>query len=59
VVLAACLSVAIWYGLVEALGLDPKDEDSPTTLDWIVAGLLAVLAIHIWRGRGEAEVPNG
>jgi hypothetical protein len=58
VVAAACLSVAIWYGLVKALGINPPDDDGPTTVDYIVAGLLALLAIHVWRGRGAAEVPK-
>jgi threonine/homoserine/homoserine lactone efflux protein len=58
VVAAACLSVAIWYGLVEALGINPPDDDGPTTVDYIVAGLLALLAVHVWRGRGTAEVPK-
>ncbi len=58
VVLAACASIAIWYGLVKAIGIDPKDEGGPTTLDYIVAALLALLAIHVWRGRGEEKVPK-
>jgi hypothetical protein len=58
VVLAACLSIAIWYGLVKALGIDPKEGGSPTTADYVVAALLALLAIHVWRGRGEAKVPK-
>jgi hypothetical protein len=58
VVAAACLSVAIWYGLVKALGINPPDDDGPTTVDYVVAGLLALAAIHVWRGRGTAEVPS-
>jgi glucan phosphoethanolaminetransferase (alkaline phosphatase superfamily) len=58
VVLAACTSIAIWYGLVKAIGIDPKEGGSPTTADYVVAGLLALLAIHVWRGRGEASVPK-
>jgi threonine/homoserine/homoserine lactone efflux protein len=58
VVLAACLSIGIWYGLVQALGIDPREGGSPTTLDYVVAGLLALLAIYVWRGRGEAKVPK-
>jgi len=58
VVAAACLSVAIWYGLVAALGINPDEGGGPTTLDYIVAGLLALLAIHVWMGRGTAEVPK-
>jgi threonine/homoserine/homoserine lactone efflux protein len=58
VVAAACLSVAIWYGLVKALGINPPDDGGPTTVDYVVAGLLALLAIHVFRGRGTAEVPK-
>jgi hypothetical protein len=58
VVLAACASIAIWYGLVKAIGIDPKEGGSPTTADYVVAALLALLAIHVWRGRGEASVPK-
>jgi hypothetical protein len=58
VVAAACLSVAIWYGLVKALGIDPPDDGGPTTTDYVIAGLLALLAIHVFRGRGHAEVPK-
>jgi hypothetical protein len=58
VVAAACLSVAIWFGLVDALGINPPEDDGPTTVDYVVAGLLALLAVHIWRGRGTATVPK-
>jgi Sap, sulfolipid-1-addressing protein len=59
VVAAACLSLAIWYGLVKLLGIDPREEgDGPTTVDYVVAGLLALAAVHTFRGRGEAEVPK-
>jgi cytochrome c biogenesis protein CcdA len=58
VVLAASLSVLIWFGLVDALGFHPKEGDSPSTLDYIIAGLLVLLAIHVYRGRGTAEVPK-
>jgi Sap, sulfolipid-1-addressing protein len=58
VVAAACLSVAIWYGLVKALGIDPPDDGGPTTADYVVAGLLALAALHVFRGRGTAEVPK-
>jgi hypothetical protein len=58
VVAAACLSVAIWYGLVKALGINPPEDDGPTTVDYIVAGLLALAAAHVWRGRGTAKVPK-
>jgi hypothetical protein len=58
VTLAACASIALWYGLVDLIGIDPKESGSPTTADYVVAGLLALLAIHVWMGRGEAEVPK-
>ena len=58
VVLAASLSILIWFGLTDAIGFSPKDSDSPTTRDYIIAGLLALLAIHVYRGRGTAEVPK-
>jgi hypothetical protein len=58
VVAAAWLSVAIWYGLVKALGINPPDDEGPTTVDYLVAGLLALAAVHVWRGRGTATVPK-
>ncbi len=58
VVAAAWLSVAIWYGLVKALGINPPEDGGPTTVDYVVAGILALGAIHVWRGRGTAEVPK-
>jgi cytochrome c biogenesis protein CcdA len=59
VALAATLGLTIWSLVVEAINLKAKDESGgPTTADWIVAGLLALLAIHVWMGRGEAEVPK-
>lgn len=58
VVLAASLSLLIWFGIVKAVGIDPKNGGGPTTADWIVAGLLALAAIHTFRGRGTASVPK-
>ena len=58
VVLAASLSLLIWFGIVKAIGIDPKDGGGPTTADWIVAGLLALAAIHTFLGRGKASVPK-
>lgn len=58
VVAAACLSLAIWFGIVKAIGIDPKEGGGPTTADWIVAGLLALAAIHTFLGRGNASVPK-
>jgi hypothetical protein len=58
VVLAASISLAIWFGIVKAVGIDPKEGGGPTTADWIVAGLLALAAIHTFLGRGKASVPK-
>jgi hypothetical protein len=58
VVLAACISLLIWFGIVKAIGIDPKESGGPTTADWIVAGLLALAAIHTFLGRGKASVPK-
>jgi Sap, sulfolipid-1-addressing protein len=58
VVVAACISLAIWFGIVKAVGIDPKEGGSPTTADWIVAGLLALAAIHTYRNRHTATVPK-
>jgi hypothetical protein len=58
VAIAACLSIAIWYGLSSALNLAPKSSSGPSTADYVVAGLLALAIIHTFRGRGTAEVPK-
>ena len=58
VVLAASISLAIWFGIVKAIGIDPKEGGGPTTADWIVAGLLALAAIHTFLGRRTASVPK-
>ena len=59
VVAAACLSLAIWYLIVKAVGIKPKDDSGgPTTADWIVSGLLVLAAIHTFRGRHTATVPK-
>jgi hypothetical protein len=58
VVLAASLSLLIWFGIVKAIGIHPKSSGGPTTMDFIVAGLLALAAIHTFLGRGEASVPK-
>jgi hypothetical protein len=58
VVLAASISVLIWFGLVDLIGIDPKEGGGPTTVDWIVAGLLALLAIRVFMTRGTAETPK-
>jgi hypothetical protein len=58
VVLAASVSVLIWFGLVDLIGIDPKEGGSPTTADYVVAGLLALLAIRVFMTRGTAETPK-
>jgi hypothetical protein len=58
VVLAASLSICIWYGLSSAIGISPPSGSGPSTADYIVAGLLALAAIHTFRGRGEDSVPK-
>jgi cytochrome c biogenesis protein CcdA len=58
VVLAASLSLLIWFGIVKAIAIHPKGSGGPTTSDYIVAGLLALAAIHTFRGRGTASVPK-
>jgi hypothetical protein len=59
VVLAASLSLLIWYGLSSALGISPKSDSSgPSTTDYVVAGLLALAAVHTFMGRGNASVPK-
>jgi hypothetical protein len=58
VVIAASLSLLIWFGIVKAIGIHPKEGGGPTTADWIVAGLLALAAIHTFLGRGHASVPK-
>lgn len=58
VTLAASLGLVIWSVVVSAAGLEAPDSDSPSTADYIVAGLLAVLAIRTWMTRGDADVPK-
>jgi hypothetical protein len=58
VIVAASASVLLWFGLVELIGIDPKEEGGPTTADYIVAGLLALLAIRVFMTRGTAETPK-
>ena len=58
VVLAACLSVAIWYGLVKALGLSPRGTSGPTTADYVIAAALALLGVRVFMTRGTAKVPK-
>jgi Sap, sulfolipid-1-addressing protein len=59
VVLAASAGLAIWFGLANAIGLDPKDDDAgPSTADYVVSALLAVLAVRVFLTRGTAETPK-
>jgi hypothetical protein len=60
VIVAGCLSLLIWFGLYEVLGIDPgsSSDSSPSTADWVVAGLLALAAIHAFLGRHTASVPK-
>ena len=56
VVFAAALSILIWFGLYEALGIDPPSGSGPSTADYVVAGLLAIAGIHTFLGRHDASV---
>jgi Sap, sulfolipid-1-addressing protein len=56
--LGVCTSILVWYGLVKALHISPREGGGPSTADYVVAGLLALLAIHVFRGRGKAKVPK-
>jgi Sap, sulfolipid-1-addressing protein len=58
VVLAAVISLAVWFGLYEALGIDPPKDSGPSTADYVVAGLLALAGIHAFIGRHDASVPK-
>lgn len=58
VFVAAVLSVLIWFGLYEALGINPPSGSGPSTADYVVAGLLALVGIHAFLGRHEASVPK-
>ena len=58
VVLAASLSILIWFGLYEALGINPPSGSGPSTADYVVAGLLALAGIHTFLGRHHASVPK-
>ena len=58
VLVAASASVLIWFKLYDALGINPPSGSGPSTADYVVAGLLALLAVHTFLGRGEAKVPK-
>jgi Sap-like sulfolipid-1-addressing protein len=58
VLIAASLSISIWFGLYDALGINPPSGSGPSTADYVVAGLLALAGIHTFLGRGTAKVPK-
>jgi Sap-like sulfolipid-1-addressing protein len=58
VVVAATLSLAIWFGLYDVLNIKPRSGSGPSTADYVVAGLLALAGIHTFLGRHEASVPK-
>jgi Sap-like sulfolipid-1-addressing protein len=60
VLLAASISMLIWFGLYEALGINPRNGSSasPGTADYVVAALLAAAGIHTFLGRRNASVPK-
>jgi hypothetical protein len=58
VLVAASLSILIWFGLYDILNIKPPSGSGPSTADYVVAGLLAVAGIHTFLGRGNASVPK-
>ncbi len=58
VVLAAAVSILVWFGLYEALGIKQPSGSGPSTADYVVAGLLALAGIHVFLGRHHASVPK-
>lgn len=58
VLVAASLSILIWFGLYDALNIKPHSGAGPGTADYVVAGLLALAGIHTFLGRGHASVPK-
>ena len=58
VLVAASLSILIWFGLYEILNIKPRSGSGPGTADYVVAGLLALLGIHVFLGRKTASVPK-
>src|SRR5262249_47616028 len=54
------LSLLIWFGLYELLGINPgsSSDSSPSAADWVVAGLLALVGIHAFLNRHTAGVPK-
>jgi len=60
VLLAASVSMLVWFGLYEVLGINPRNGSSasPGTADYVVAALLAAAGIHTFLGRRNASVPK-
>lgn len=58
VFLAASAGIALWYTVAGAIGVPSSHSDGPTTADYVIAGLLALLAVKTFLGRGEAEAPK-
>jgi hypothetical protein len=58
VVIAASLSLLIWFGLYDVLNIKLPSGSGPSTADYVVAGLLALAGIHTFLGRGNASVPK-
>jgi hypothetical protein len=58
VLAAASVSVVIWFELYDALGINPPSGSGPSTADYVVAGLLALLGVHTFLGRRDAKVPK-
>ena len=58
VVVAAMLSLVIWFGLYDVLNVKPRSGSGPSTADYVVAGLLALAGIHTFLGRKHASGPE-
>jgi len=60
VFVATSLSLLIWFGLYEALSINPgsSSDSSPSTADWVVSGLLVLAGIHTFLTRHTAGVPK-
>ncbi len=58
VLIAASLSILIWFGLYDLLNIKPPSGSGPSTADYVVAGLLALAGIHTFLGRKNASVPK-
>ena len=58
VLIAAVVSILIWFGLYEILNIKPPSGSGPSTADFVVAGLLALAGIHVFLGRHTASVPK-